>query len=215
MDGSNPLWLGALQLHSFRMAMKHSSKAKKLQRYLEPMRRGPVSVIGLTGAEPVHLCTALSERERSRHGLSGRWRKDRTQSDSVDELVALAELPWILGKAVEALSVIELAETDEHFESVTRVGGIWGVVEKLPRNGAAVRLPRRDNKKGYSLGRVEHMSEGTVSMRLHWPDPVGGECVEVYKLSEDGRTLTQTTTVAIHKNGRRCTTRFVYHRIHS
>lgn len=54
--------------------------------------------------------------------------------------------------------------------------------------------------------RYESCGGWATLIRLRWPEPVEGGAIEVYRLSDDRRSLTQTTTIHV-KSGRRCCTR--------
>lgn len=54
--------------------------------------------------------------------------------------------------------------TKEHFVTVAKVGGVLEIVEKFPRDGASVRLGRRDMRRGYTEGCIQQLSDKMVAV---------------------------------------------------
>lgn len=59
---------------------------------------------------------------------------------------------------------LQIDMTKEHFVTVAKVGGILQIVEKFPLDGAAVRLGRRDMRRGYSEGCIQQISDKMVAI---------------------------------------------------
>ncbi|KAK9808804.1 hypothetical protein WJX72_004024 [[Myrmecia] bisecta] len=120
-------------------------------------------------------------------------------------------LPWVLKKALAVLNTLEVEDSETHFKTVIKAGGLMDVVERYPWDGAEVQHSRRDKRKGHHQGKVVRTAEGP-SIQVRWENPYGGECADTFELSQDGRTLTQWTDMLIRDSQRRCQYKTVYHR---
>ncbi|BDA46897.1 hypothetical protein COCOBI_09-3500 [Coccomyxa sp. Obi] len=154
--------------------------------------------------------TAL-EAAQGTTGLSGSWRKDRENSDSMDAPCELIRLPWIYRKALLVLNNMEVEDTEEYIKTTLKAGGLMDVVECYPWSGEIVKHKRRDKRKGHHLGRVVRTEKGPC-IEVTWENPYGGDGTDTFVLSEDGLTLTQITDMTIRDTGERCHYRTVYRR---
>ncbi|KAK9813996.1 hypothetical protein WJX73_008539 [Symbiochloris irregularis] len=142
--------------------------------------------------------------------MTGMWKKDKGHSDSMEEACNIMQLPWVFRKAVLILNTVQIEDTDESFRTAAKVAGIIDLVEHYPWE-QWVKHPRRDKRRGQHTGRV-HRSDHGATIEYSWPPPLGGSGTDDYTLSEDGRTLTVTTSMHIPSIDRRCSYRTVYHR---
>lgn len=136
-------------------------------------------------------------------GLTGRWRKDKAASDSMDAACDAVALPWVLRKAVGVVKILELEDSPAHFRTRLKAGGILDIVETYPwaPGAAEVVHGRRDKRRGGHTGRVERVEGGGAAIRVAWDDPHAGTCVDAFTVSPDGRTLTQATTMVMRGTG--------------
>lgn len=133
-------------------------------------------------------------------GLTGRWRKDRARSDAMGPACDAVALPWVLRKAIDVLSVLDVVDesvednSDEGtFQTVIKAGGVLDVREKYPWTGATVAHARRDKRRGGHTGRVTRSAAGHPVIEVTWGDPHGGACTDEFIVSDSGRVLTQRT----------------------
>ncbi|KAK9822357.1 hypothetical protein WJX81_001129 [Elliptochloris bilobata] len=145
-------------------------------------------------------------------GLTGKWRKDKEQSDPMEEACDLVELPWLLKKAVLVHNTLELEDTPEFFRTTLKAGGVLDVVERYPWSGEVVLHKRRDKRSGQHRGRVERTSDGHPCILVEWDDPHGGVCSDMFVLGDGGYTLTQLSDMTIRDSGRRFQYKTVFQR---
>lgn len=151
-------------------------------------------------------------------GLTGRWRKDASASDSMDAACDAVALPWILRKAVGVVKVLELEDTPSHFRTRLKAGGVLDIVETYPWDGSTVLHGRRDKRRGGHRGHVERLApsvEGGAPgavIKVAWADPYGGVCSDAFTVSADGLTLTQASSMTMAGTGETVEYQTVYRR---
>ncbi len=57
---------------------------------------------------PLSAAQALQQQEYTAVQLSGRWHKDKSQSDSMQEACDVVELKWVLRRALAILNTLEV-----------------------------------------------------------------------------------------------------------
>jgi hypothetical protein len=129
--------------------------------------------------------------------LTGTWRKDREASDPMTEACDMVALPWILRQALNVLEVLHVEETQEHFKTVMKAGGVLDVAEKYRWDGEAVEHSRRDKRRGKHVGRVRRTEDGHPCIEVSWDDPYGGVCCDEFQLSSCGSKLVQVTNMTV------------------
>jgi hypothetical protein len=149
--------------------------------------------------------------------LTGVFKKDKSASDSMSEACELIQLPWVLRQALAVLNTLQIEETEHHFETVIKAGGIMDVVEKYPWTGETVAHPRRDKRRGKHHARVYRHETGDFSgapvIEATWDAPLGGWCSDTFILSEDGMVLKQVTEMKLTEGGKSCKYTTVYRRV--
>ena len=166
-----------------------SSPARRLQTTLAPLRAPEWR------AQP----SAASTRLACAAGLTGRWRKDKAASQDMTAAMDAVELASPLRWAVGILSTLDVVDDSQAFATTIKAGGVLDVRERYPWDLAAppVVHPRRDKRRGGHTGRVLRSEGGHPVIRVEWGPPHGGVCDDEFILSEDGRTLTQRTTMVV------------------
>lgn len=157
---------------------------------------------GLAGhalrAPPLTPTRARAARLTAAAGLTGRWRKDKGASDDMTAAMDAVALAGPLRFAVGVLSILEVADTPDTFATTIKAGGVLDVRERYAWGAPApVPHPRRDKRRGVHVGRVDRSAGGHPVIRVTWGPPHGGECEDEFILSDDGRTLTQRTTMVV------------------
>jgi hypothetical protein len=150
--------------------------------------------------------------------LTGKWKKDKSACDSMVEACELIQLPWILRQALAVLNNLHIEdETDEHFKTVMKAGGLMDVVECYPWTGETVAHPRRDKRRGKHHARVYRIESGEFAgapvIEATWNEPLGGVCSDTFVLSTDGNTLTQVTEMKLTESGKSCKYKTVFRRV--
>ena len=56
--------------------------------------------------------------------------------------------------------MLQVENTQDHFKTTMKAGGIMDVVEQYPWTGEAVQHSRRDKRKGLNEGHVEMTADG-------------------------------------------------------
>jgi len=177
---------------SYALCRARPSPASRLASGLGRTLRAPPLTPSAAAAHASRLTAAR------RAGLSGRWRKDKAASDDMGAAMDAVALAQPLRFAVGVLSLLEVEDTDAFFATTIKAGGLldvreryaWGAPDPVPH-------PRRDKRRGAHRGRVERSPEGHPVIRVTWDPPHGGECADEFILSDDGRTLTQRTTMVV------------------
>jgi len=57
---------------------------------------------------PLSAAQALQQQASTAVQLSGRWHKDKSQSDSMQEACDVVELKWVLRRALAILNTLEV-----------------------------------------------------------------------------------------------------------
>jgi len=57
---------------------------------------------------PLSAAQALQQQEYTATQLSGKWHKDKSQSDSMQEACDIVELKWVLRRALAILNTLEV-----------------------------------------------------------------------------------------------------------
>jgi hypothetical protein len=211
---SLPAALQALQMHLPCRKRQIATPASKLSTKLRPLQQDPASTLRSLVARAVDLQAEIDSLQ-PRPGLTGAWRKDREASDDMAEACDMVALPWVLRKALAVLNRLEVEDTDAHFATNLKAGGLMDVVERYPWSAEQVAHSRRDKRRGQHTGRVTRTAEGRPCIEVTWENPHGGECADTLVLSPDGNTLTQVTAMHIRDSGRRTAYKTVYRRIRS
>ena len=183
-----------------------AGRARSLAKGLAPLFRPLEAAAGTAAPRHRLLSSAAVSPSTSAPlhstGLTGRWRKDKAASDSMDAACDAVALPWVLRKAVGVVKVLELEDTPVHFQTRLKAGGILDIVETYPWDGSEVKHGRRDKRRGGHRGCVERVEGGEgAAIRVAWDDPYGGTCVDAFTVSPDGRTLTQATRMVMARSG--------------
>lgn len=124
------------------------------------------------------------------------------------EAVALS---WVLRKALNVLSTLEVEDTADSFTTRIKAGGVMDVVEQYPWTGEEKQHKRRDKRKGHHFGFVSRTEKGPC-ISVRWDNPYGGVCSDVFHLSEDAMTLTQITSMTMKDTGAEIDYKTVYRR---
>lgn len=149
----------------------------------------------------------------TKKNVSGKWKKNWQRSDLMDELYDVACLPWYLRKGEMFLKYLELEDTEQHFRRTFNAGGFLNVSEVYPKSGSVQCLPRRDQRSGVMEGHVTTTTEGPCT-RVSWGAPHGLEMVDIFSVSEDGMTLTVSTTASRADGSRSITCKNIFNRVH-
>ena len=105
----------------------------------------------------------------------------------------------------------QLEDTDTHFATNLKAGGVLDVVEKYPWSGEEVAHGRRDKRRGAHTGSVSRCeADGAPVITVRWGDPYGGVCSDAFRVSADGGELTQETDMTV--GGERVRYKTVYRR---
>uniref|UniRef100_A0A1D1ZXD0 Uncharacterized protein n=1 Tax=Auxenochlorella protothecoides TaxID=3075 RepID=A0A1D1ZXD0_AUXPR len=74
--------------------------------------------------------------------------------------------------------------------------GAGEVVEAFPVSGEKREHSRRDNRKGTFEGYLVPKEDG-IEIKAVWADPLAGQNVDFYRISEDKATLTMTQSIKV------------------
>ena len=96
------------------------------------------------------LCTADQHRQAS---------ADFGQTRCFDVRAAADWHPG-LALATYGLDWCQVEETDAHFRTAVKAGGILDIVEQYPFDGSLVKHARRDKRQGQHIGSVKRTEEG-------------------------------------------------------
>ena len=128
--------------------------------------------------------------------VEGTWRKQPEKCSSMEQAYELVQLPWILRQAVRIVKNLEIRESEEFFETRLKAG-VMDIVERYAWSGDVCIHPRRDKRSGHHSGLVERTVEGYPCIFLSWGEPYAGSGSDIFKLSEDGNTLEQLSTMKL------------------
>lgn len=189
------------------------SPAQRLMMGLRPLR-----VDVTAGLRTMARVPTLQDRLDTLHpakGLTGRWRKDADASDSMQEAVEMVALPFYLRPALGLLKTLEIEDSDAHFKTNLKAGGLMDVIESYPWSGDSVPHSRRDKRRGKHVGYVTRVEGRHPCIVVSWSDPYGGSCSDTFLLSECGKEMTQLTEMHVVGSNRRTRYKTVYRRVSS
>lgn len=199
---------------SRRRPQHHQSNASKFSSKLCVVERDGRSLSGLV-PKAIDLAAEADKWKYPNAApptFTGIWKKDKAASDSMQEACDLIALPWVFRQAMTFLNTLQVEETEEHFTTIMKAGGIMDVTETYPWTGEKIALPRRDKRRGKHVGRVLRLEEGAVCIEAKWEHPYGGWCTETFILSNNMSTLEQISEMKMDETGKECTYRTVYKR---
>ncbi|DBA95199.1 TPA: hypothetical protein ACH3X3_013101 [Trebouxia sp. C0006] len=207
--GALPTCLACVCMDRLRDLTRPRRTRQPTSRFVKGLAKGPIDLQSLVN-RPLSAAQAVQQQEYTAVQLSGRWHKDKSQSDSMQEACDVVELKWVLRRALAILNTLEIEDTPDHFRTVIKAGSIMDVVEQYPWTGQEQQHNRRDKRSGHHLGKVVKTDRGPAIM-VRWDDPFGGTCQDTFCISDDGQQLTQVTEMVMN-TGRLCNYRTVYRR---
>ena len=219
---SNPICFGSISWPKpcsfFHSANRNQSQATKLSSKLQLLQRDTRSLFKDAVPKAIDLAAEVGNWHPGNTDLSltGIWKKDKSASDSMSEACELIALPWVLRQALAVLNTLHIEDTDDHFKTVMKAGGLMDVVERYPWTGETVPHPRRDKRRGKHHAKVYRLENGEFSgapvIEANWDEPLGGWCSDTFVLSEDGHTLEQITEMKMKESGKYCKYKTVFRR---
>lgn len=128
--------------------------------------------------------------------LSGVWLKDAAASEPMDAALDAMQLKGLVRVAIQLVKGITVKVDGAHFSlTVFSALPLLKVSERYPLSGAPVEHRRRDLRPGGAAGRTTLRPDGVLVTALAWRPPVGGACVDQYRVRDD--TLMVTTTLKV------------------
>lgn len=212
LPGAPALW-AALPSGNSKSKSGRGGSAARLTAALPTLRRCPQQLRSLL-VRAVDLQSEIDNME-PQPALTGRWKKCKEASDPMDEACDMVALPWVYRKAIGVLNNLEVEDTEQHFRTNLKAGGIMDVIEQYPWSGDKVVHPRRDKRRGQHTAHVVRTEAGHPCIVCSWEDPYGGDCTDTFELSTSGDTLMQHTDMSIRSNGRRTQYKTVFQRVHA
>ncbi|CAG9466531.1 unnamed protein product [Pedinophyceae sp. YPF-701] len=134
--------------------------------------------------------------------FTGVWIKDNAASDNMDECFRVAQLNFIMRKAVVLLKGMEIRHTrDVFFVDVLSVFPWYKIKESFPFDGAVRLHARRDMRRGKTRGRVA-VNGTTVAITMEWDDPLAGTMRDAFSIGPQGELRLDSTLVVGSKVAR-------------
>ncbi|KAL3146264.1 hypothetical protein ABBQ32_002965 [Trebouxia sp. C0010 RCD-2024] len=204
---ATPVCLGCICMKRLQKSARPSKSRPTASHLVQKLAKGPIDLQSLIG-RPLSATQAIEQQTHAE--LSGRWQKDKSQSDSMQKACDVVQLKWVLRRALAVLNTLEIEDTPDYLRTVIKAGGIMDVVEQYPWNGQERQHSRRDKRGGHHHGKVVRTERGPA-IRVRWADPFGGTCQDTFDMSEDGQQLTQITEMVMN-TGEICNYKTVYRR---
>ncbi|RMZ56567.1 hypothetical protein APUTEX25_001414, partial [Auxenochlorella protothecoides] len=105
------------------------------------------------------------------------------------------QLGWLVRKALPLMNTLTIESSPTEFKSrAHKPFGAGEVVEAFPVSGEKREHSRRDNRKGTFEGYLVPKEDG-IEIKAVWADPLAGQNVDFYRISEDKATLTMTQSI--------------------